>query len=596
MGTRVVTFWGNMKIRTKIMLMYVLILCFSMGISALVFKVINDDYVEGQIGEATVQTVDALKGNLSIIFENVEQFSNMIYFDDNVQTALASTDSLAIDPTINQTVQKSLVNMLLSANYIESVYVFDRYFNSYSSKKIAPIRVDTMELENTGWYQRADEGNGATIYIYDTEGVFSYPTRPEHRGISLVRAINSETDYARLALLVVNINESTIIRFFEDVGAEYGAKYCIVDGKDAFVVSPSDMPEELWDETREVLSETGRDAEYSISGIGGESYCIVRRDLGIEDWSIVGMVPMNNNLPNGSFQRTLVVLFVALNIVVAVLCSLSLFRLIFRPLSQIGEYMAAVEHAEFKEIPTEECGNNEIIQLKRGFNSMVNAIEGLLEKVKQEEQTLARNEFEILQAQINPHFLYNTLDAISALALTGQQESCFRMTQALGQFYRNSLNSGRQIVTVQDEIDCVKNYVTILNIRYDNKINLECEIQDEIFEWKMLKLVLQPVVENAVHHGIRNREGDGTIRIVGYSCDEELILSVADDGVGMTEEKQQEILSGKSQKGKSGFGLYSEIQRISLFYGIKNPITIISEPDGGTEITICLKKLQGEKE
>ena len=130
MGTRVVTFWGNMKIRTKIMLMYVLILCFSMGISALVFKVINDDYVEGQIGEATVQTVDALKGNLSIIFENVEQFSNMIYFDDNVQTALASTDSLAIDPTINQTVQKSLVNMLLSANYIESVYVFDRYFNS----------------------------------------------------------------------------------------------------------------------------------------------------------------------------------------------------------------------------------------------------------------------------------------------------------------------------------------------------------------------------------------------------------------------------------------------------------------------------------
>ena len=168
-----------------------------------------------------------------------------------------------------------------------------------------------------------------------------------------------------------------------------------------------------------------------------------------------------------------------------------------------------------------------------------------------------KSEMKALQAQINPHFLYNTLDAISALALTGQQESCFQMTQALGQFYRNSLNSGRQIVTVQDEIDCVKNYVTILNIRYDNKINLECEIQDEIFEWKMLKLVLQPVVENAVHHGIRNREGDGTIRIVGYSCDEELILSVADDGVGMTEEKQQEILSGKSQKGKSGFGLYS---------------------------------------
>ena len=594
MKAKHINFWCNMKIRTKIMLMYVLIFCVSMGISALVFKVINDDYVKEQVGEATIQTVDALKGNLSIVFENVEQFSNLIYFDDDVQKALSSTESLAIEPAVNQTIQKSLVNMLLSANYIESVYVFDRYFNSYSSKKIAPIRVDTSGMKNTEWYKRADEENGEIIYIYDTEEIFSYPTRPEHRGISLVRAINSEEDYARLALLVVNINENTITQFFEDVGAEYGAKYCIVDKDGEFVVNPSDMPKELWAETKEVLSETGQDTEYNILEIGGESYCTVRRDLEIEDWSIVGMVPMENNFQNGSFQKTLIVLFIVLNIVVAILCSLSLFRLIFRPLSEVGDHMAAVEHAKFTEIPMTECGNNEIIQLKRGFNSMVHAIEELLEKVKEEEQTLARNEFEILQAQINPHFLYNTLDAISALALTGQKDSCFQMTQALGQFYRNSLNSGRQIVTVQDEIDCVKNYITILNIRYDNKITLECEIQEDVLEWKVLKLILQPIVENAVHHGIRNREGDGTIRIEGYSCEDELILSVSDDGVGMTKEKQDEILSGKSQKKKSGFGLYSEIQRISLFYGIQNPITIVSEPDGGTEITICVKKLQGE--
>lgn len=582
----------NMKIRTKIMLIYMLILCFSIGISASAFQVMNNDYVEKQIGEATIQTVDALKGNLSIIFENVEQFSNMIYFDDNVQDALMATDSRAIDPAINRTIQKSLVNMLLSANYIESVYIFDQYFNSYSSRKITPIRVETSELKDTDWYRRTDEGNGATVYIHDTEGVFSYPTRPKHRGISLARAINSGVTYERLALLVVNINESTITDFFEDVGAEYGAKYCIVDGNCEFVIQPTDMLDEQLNDTRDILSRLGQTEEYGIYDIKGEKYCFVSRSLGIEDWNIVGMVPMNNNLPQSSFQRTLIVLFIILNIVMVVICSLSLVRLIFRPLSEIEKYMAAIKQADFNEIPVPEHGDNEIIQLKRGFNSMVIAIKGLLDKVKQEEQALARNEFEILQAQISPHFLYNTLDAISALAMTGQQENCIKMTQALGQFYRNSLNSGKQIVTVQDEVECVKNYVTILNIRYDNKINLECEIQEDILNCRILKLVLQPIVENAVHHGIRNRESDGNIRITGYSYEDEIVLSVMDDGVGMSQEKQQEILSGKSQKGKSGFGLYSEIQRISLFYGINNPITIKSEIDAGTEITICLKRLE----
>lgn len=584
--------FGNMKIRTKILLIYIMILCISVGISAVAFQVMNDNYMEKQIGEATVQTVDALKGNLSIIFENVEQFANMIYFDDNVQEALTATDSRAIDPAINRTIQKSLVNMLLSANYIESVYVFDRYFNSYSSKKITPIRVEAEGLENTTWYHRADEANGATIYLYDTEGVFSYPTRPGHRGISLARAINSEVNYERLALLVVNINESTITDFFEDVGAEYGAKYCIVDGNGEFVVRPSDLPEEMTDGMKAVFEGLTPAEEYGIYEMAGEEYCFVRRSLDIEDWSIVGMVPMNNNLPQNSFQRTLIVLFIVLIIGMVVICSLSLVRLIFRPLAEMEKYMASIEQADFREIPVPQHENNEIIWLKRGFNSMVISIRGLLDKVKQEEQALARNEFEILQAQISPHFLYNTLDAISALAMTGQQESCVEMTRALGQFYRNSLNSGRQIVTVQDEIECVKNYITILNIRYDNKINLECEIQEDILECDILKLVLQPIVENAVHHGLRNRECDGTIRITGYSYEDEIVLSVMDDGVGMTQEKQEEILSGKSQKRKSGFGLYSEIQRISLFYGIKDPITIRSEVDAGTEVTICLKRLE----
>jgi len=330
---------------------------------------------------------------------------------------------------------------------------------------------------------------------------------------------------------------------------------------------------------------------YELRQVDKENFCFVKSELGIEDWYIVGMVPISNYQPMGSYQKTLIVSFVLLNVLVVVICSMTLVRLIFRPLSEVEEHMAQVENAVFQAIPLEEQGNNEIACLKRGFNSMVSAIEELLEKVKEEEKAIAKNEFEILQAQINPHFLYNTLDAISALALTKQYDSCFKMTQALGQFYRNSLNSGKQIVTVQDELDCVRNYVTILNIRYDNKIRLIFDVQEDILDCNMLKLVLQPIVENAVYHGIRCKDGEGTIQITGYRYEDEIVLIVSDDGVGMPEEKIEEVMSGKSQKGKSGFGLYSEIQRISLFYDIEKPITITSELDSGTEITICLKEI-----
>ncbi|MDD3660350.1 MAG: histidine kinase, partial [Lachnospiraceae bacterium] len=413
---------------------------------------------------------------------------------------------------------------------------------------------------------------------------------PDRRGISLIRAINSEKDYKRIAMLLININESTIREFFDEVGARYGSSYCIVNKKNEFIVQPSDSGEEMINIMSQAVSVIPELTNgYHIEKIEQNKYCIVRQELGVEDWYLVGILPISQQLPMGSFSRSLIALIIVLNIIVIAICSMVLVRLVFRPISEIEQYMSFVEKAEFLPIPVEEKGNNEIIHLKRGFNSMVGAISGLLEKVKEEEKSIARGELELLQAQINPHFLYNTLDAISALTLTQDYESCFKMTQSLGQFYRNSLNSGKQLVTVEDEINCVKNYITILNIRYDNKINLVCEIQQDILQQQILKLVLQPVVENAVYHGIRGKECEGTILIRGYSCEDEIILSVSDDGVGMTEEKIQEILSGNSQKDKSGFGLYSAIQRISLFYEMENPVTITSEIGSGTEIMICLR-------
>ena len=160
----------------------------------------------------------------------------------------------------------------------------------------------------------------------------------------------------------------------------------------------------------------------------------------------------------------------------------------------------------------EEC-EDEITNLKRAYNNLLNSIRELLERTKEEEKIIRKNELDLILEQINPHFLYNTLDVISGLTLIGDQDKSFQMTQALGRFYRNSLNSGCQVITVREELDIIKSYMTIINIRYDNEISIEYEVDESLLDILMLKLILQPLVENAVHHGMRQKEGKGELRI-----------------------------------------------------------------------------------
>lgn len=251
--------------------------------------------------------------------------------------------------------------------------------------------------------------------------------------------------------------------------------------------------------------------------------------------------------------------------------------------------MELVERGNFIEMPIDEH-RNEINNLKNVFNHMTLSIKNLIQQVKDEEQVIAKGKLDIINAQINPHFLYNTLDAVSALALMEDHENCFRMTQALGSFYRNSLNSGMDFISIRDELESIRSYITILNIRYDNKIKVEYDVEEELLDVKILKLILQPPVENAVHHGIKNREGEGHITIRAYRDEDEIIFVVSDDGKGMSEKRIEEVMTGKNITGKSGFGIHSQIQRIRLYYGIENPIMISSEIGTGTEIMIRVKR------
>lgn len=587
------SFYKGIKIRTKVIAIYLILLIFSFVVGISTIYAIFEKNTEKEVGEAGLQTVNALKGNLDLIFDNVTQNSNMIYFDNDIQHILSSIKEQNISAFNLLTIQNSLSNMILSGKYISSVVVIDSYDSCYKSYKVGPIKVNNKSFRDTNWYKEMLQSGGDGFFIHKSEEVIMYPSRPKCNYITYIREITDKDTYRYLATLLIVIDDSAIRKYFKEVTEKDYAAFCIVDSKGNYIVPPSENEEATEELIKEnITSKTG----FKPVDFMENNAIFVQRDLGIQDWSLVGIFDINGtNELSGTYQSILIAYF-ALVIIIIMACALILTRLIFSPLTKVQKHMRMVEDQKFVPMAVEEGYHNEITSLKRVFNHMIYSLQELIYKIKMEEKIIRKNELDLIHAQIKPHFLYNTLDAASALALTDDSENCFKIIQALGNFYRNSLNSGKDEVTVADEVNSIVNYMTILNIRYDNLIHMHYDIEERILSLPMLKLILQPVVENAVYHGIKEREGVGNIYLKGYLDEDEIIFIVIDDGMGMNEDRILMVLKGETRTNKSGFGLYSLIQRISLHYGIESPVTVTSEIGSGTEITIRLKVIKGEED
>ncbi|WP_051538238.1 sensor histidine kinase [Butyrivibrio proteoclasticus] len=215
------------------------------------------------------------------------------------------------------------------------------------------------------------------------------------------------------------------------------------------------------------------------------------------------------------------------------------------------------------------------------------------EQVKREQKQLRKAEFELLQAQINPHFLYNTLDAIVWSAEGGNKEQVVKMVGSLSSFFRTSLNKGKEIISIEEELAHVRSYLEIQQIRYQDILSYEIDVPQEIYNYKIPKITVQPLVENALYHGIKNHRGGGTIRITGKEEKEFITITVADDGIGMDAKRLEEVRKGLTEGGNTKeaiYGLYNVNQRIILNFGEEYGVSLDSSFEKGTEVTIKLPK------
>lgn len=322
----------------------------------------------------------------------------------------------------------------------------------------------------------------------------------------------------------------------------------------------------------------------------GTSQTVVTKTVGYTGWKLVGVIKGTGISLNMLKTRLFIVFVILLIIFIVIIINSYISFRVTNPIRELEKSVKALEEGNL-DADIYMGGSYEVQHLGKSVQDMKFRIKGLMQDIVNEHEEKRKSEFDSLQAQINPHFLYNTLDIIVWQIENEKQSEAVHTVTALARFFRLSLGKGKNIVTVKDEIDHVKNYLMIQHMRFKNKFDYEFDIAEDVLELPSLKLMLQPLVENAIYHGMEFMDGDGLIMVKAWREEDELYLSVADNGLGMTEDKVEMILTGKSSSGNgrgSGIGVKNVNERIKLYFGEAYGLSIDSEPDEGTKVTIHL--------
>jgi two-component system sensor histidine kinase YesM len=573
-----------MKIRTKITLFYLLLLIFSVIVSNFLYQKIYADITSRKVSQVSLQMLQSINKNVDSVIDMVNAQSKAVLSNNDIQELLTNPEKSA-DLNFKRKITMSLFGSKEAAPFIAGIYLFDN--NGIQQAAIDESRIkglNTDSIQEAAWYTGVINLQGAYLLSLNAGDVFRPKT--ESNFIALIRVINHLDTQKPIGFLVVNIPVKVFKNAFNDIGGNYDTGIIMLDENNREIVSYNDTPLHV-DLSRLLPKFQGQERLSLINRFRHQDYLISYFRMERFGWKIIGIIPFSelaHELQSFNLIASIVLILISL-----LLFSGSLFisQLINTPIQQLLKSMKGVEKGRFEKvmIPT---GRDEIGQLRDGYNLMITEIQKLIERMVDEQKVKRKAELDALQAQIKPHFLYNTFDAISALALSGKNEDVYAMIKALGSFYRTSLSKGKEIITIAEEIDLVKNYLIIQQFRYGDLFTAEYDIDPQVAELPIVKLVLQPLVENAIYHGIKPTGEKGLIQIGVKLVQNRILLTVADDGAGMNATTIERILNGGLPKEGHGFGLRGTIERLQIFYGSDDICRIESGYGSGTKITLTL--------
>lgn len=554
-----------MRIKNRLLFFYSLLFLSFMLLSTVVYQRVNRNIILTEISHSTEDTIEAVGQNIEKSLEWINGLSRIILANQNVQNLLnAATEEEKL--TYMRSFHRYVTELKTNYPQVIGIYIIDHektfYFTDLKDGNQSP-RKDALELivhDDNPWYQQILAARGASIFGVNY-GKLQFNT-DEKQFFNCARVINDINSQQPLGLIVIDFDREMIQQAFTRLNVNENRIYTLST-----------------DNGQVIMAGGGSDKT-----LGDTDGFVIRRhtDIALSGWELDYKIHQNVFFQETRSISILGVLIIAFNGILLFIGSAWIASRITNPVVELAQ---AMDEADLDRLEEVQLKTNipEFTTLKDGYNRLLNRIAQLLKNVIREQRKKRKAELEALQAQIKPHFLYNTIDNINALALMKDYDKIYTMTTALGQFYRTSLNKGSEIITIREELELVRNYLSIQEIRYPNKFETTYDIDDQILDRPILKLILQPFVENALYHGIKPNEGIGHIMIRGQVVEDMICFTIEDDGVGSDDIR---AFSSNHKDKKRSFGVRGTIERLRIFAGFDDVINIDSQRGHGTRIQL----------
>ena len=561
-----------------------------MVLAMLVFMVIAMRYTSGTIYENSInymsQIIQQVNYDIDTYIEYMENISSVIakssdvpryLFDQNQTEAEREAEKERI-LTQFQTIMESRDDIY----NVAAVAKNGRYIINQGDDELTGY----VDIESLDWYQAAMESkSGIAVSSSHVQNAIQSSYKWV---ITLSRALVNNQTGEREGLFFVDLNYSAISDLCNNNSIEEKGYIFVLDAEGNIVYHPKQqlMYGGLKTENIDAIMECREDS--LIIDEGGDSKLYTMSKSKRTGWTVVGAVYTSELLKNNEQAQMWYLLVASILLLAVIGISSIISREITKPIRSLRDSMRKVQNGQF-DTHVEVITENEIGSLGRSFNLMTSEIQALMEQNVYEQKQKRKSELKALQAQINPHFLYNTLDSIIWMSEAGENDEVVEMTSALARLLRQSISNDKEEVELEKEIEYVKNYLTIQKMRYKDKLEFFIYVDPRVAHVPIIKLVLQPLVENAIYHGIKYKATKGNSKIYARPVDGRVEIVVADDGIGMDEDVMEHIFDEhrKEQK-RNGVGVPNVQKRLKLQYGSEYGIRYESVKGAGTKAVITI--------
>ena len=561
----------------------VLVLSAVVIVTGVSMKFTNTSIFENS-SEYTHTIIQQMNQNIDSYIDYMENIAYLISSNEDVQDYLFDEK---IDNEGRYRILNQLQTILDSRSDIRNVGIISKNGRMLINDGSKSVNQD-LDLNTQEWYATAlEKPNGPILTSSHVQHIIS-GERPWV--ITLSRGIRDRSGSGeKEGVFFIDLNYSAISELCDQSTVGTKGYAFILDAKGNIVYHPQQQQlyNELQTENISLIMDTDEDTVLTGTGNDGKLYSISRSEK--TGWTVVDCTNVKELLSKSRQAQSVYVLTAIILVIVALLFSRFMARSITLPIQKLRDSMKKVQEGDFSVSDVVVDSRNEIGSLTKSFDVMTHRIHELMEQNVHEQEEKRKSELKALQSQINPHFLYNTLDSIIWMAEGKKNEEVVLMTASLARLLRQSISNEDEVVPIANEVEYARGYLTIQKMRYKDKLEFQIEVDSSILYIPLIKLVLQPIIENAIYHGLKYKESKGLLIVKGFMKDGNAVLQVIDDGVGMDEETLAHIYDKhKVNYHSNGVGVYNVQKRLKLYYGEDYGITYTSELGKGTTATITI--------